>query len=587
MSQRRWFRAPYHHRAAWAFGVCLLLLGCRREDNVVPDPVPEAPDLPVLTVNEPARGSFHPSSVRVSGEVVPGTGTINSLEVNDEAVSWTEQGAFDTTLSPAPGMLLIGTRVEDDIGERAVDGRAVQVGPVHVPGAVIEDAIGVQLGPEMLDDDAPDLDDMASITEAIIEDPSFEQAMVGTTIEGTLDVTVTGFWLDTADVDIIPQPDVMWFDTYLNGVDATFRTSIIGIGVNGSMNATRAVLQMDLEAHSDASGVKVEAVWVQAVMEGFSWEADWVPSWAEDLLEDTVRQMVEEGLEDEARSRTAELVGETLSGFASDIRFGDDDELLMQFAIGDVGVASEGLVLWMDAGVSADPPRLPLPPGAGSLDTPGAAPALPTATSNPIRVVADDDFVNQMMFAFWHSGALTGWEMNALELAAMTGEALPPPLGPVQLATLDVGLPPLLAPPAGDMDLDISIGELHIGLTREDDVEVGASLNVRAGADITFLSSGLSIQVDDRPAMMTVHAGMLAWPEALDPGDLASLFRLSAPNLLGRSSSLMPNFPAPVLPIGELADVDALDGLEWELDQPQFEMTQDGWLVLEGRMTPQ
>ncbi|MBW2257522.1 MAG: hypothetical protein JRI25_23400, partial [Deltaproteobacteria bacterium] len=51
--------------------------------------------------------------------------------------------------------------------------------------------------------------------------------------------------------------------------------------------------------------------------------------------------------------------------------------------------------------------------------------------------------------------------------------------------------------------------------------------------------------------------------------------------------SLMPNFPAPVLPIGELVEVDALDGLEWKLDQPQFEMTPEGWLVLEGRMTPQ
>ncbi|MBW2255380.1 MAG: hypothetical protein JRI25_12395, partial [Deltaproteobacteria bacterium] len=161
-----------------------MLFGCTRDDNVVPDPVPEAPDLPVLTVHEPARGSFHASSVRVSGEVVPGTGTINSLEINDEAIPWTEQGAFETTLSPDPGMLLIGTRVEDDIGERAVDGRAVQVGPVHPPGKVVEDALGVQLGPEMLDDNAPDLDDMASITEAIIEDPAFEESMVGSTFEG-------------------------------------------------------------------------------------------------------------------------------------------------------------------------------------------------------------------------------------------------------------------------------------------------------------------------------------------------------------------------------------------------------------------
>jgi hypothetical protein len=168
----------------------------------------------------------------------------------------------------------------------------------------------------------------------------------------------------------------------------------------------------------------------------------------------------------------------------------------------------------------------------------------------------------------------------------MAGEALPAPLGPVDQATLDIGLPPVISPPKGDKQLDLSIGELVIGIEREDGVEIAVSINARAGADVAFVDEGMTMRLDDRPAQMTIHAGMLEWPEALDPGDLASLFRLSTPSLLGRSSSLLPAFPAPELPIGEMLDVAAVQDLVWELDDAQVAVEPTGWLVLQGRMLP-
>lgn len=560
----------------------VLLLGACSGDFVVtpdPDAGTAAPDLPVLTVQSPARGSFHPETVRLAGEVAPGDGKLVSLTLNDGAIAFEGEGRFDHELDPEHGMLLLGLRAEDDLGERAVDGRAVQVGPVHAPGRTIDDAMWLQLGPELLDDDAGDLDDMAAISEALLADPSFTDALVGQTFEGTVDITLTGLGLGGAAVDITPNAGVLWFDTTLEDVEATFTAG----GVSGWMTAGAALLQMDLEVRAGAEGIMVEATWVDATIDDFRWGLD---IGLEDLFADTVRGMVEESLEEAARDKIATLVGETLSSFALDMTLGEGENLRLVLEPSSASIVAEGVLISMDAGLGAEvPPDFELPDHAGSLATDGVAPSLPIVTDKPFVAAIDDDFLNQALFAYWHAGLLGGFELSGLELAAMTGEPLEPPLGPVDRARLDLLLPPLLLPETSGMDLDVAVGELQLRLYREDGEEVSTSLNVRAGADLV-VGDGFSLAIDDRPSRMTVHAGMLAWPEVLDPGDLASLFRLATPSLLGRSSDLFPSFPAPALPIGALVDAEATEGLQWVAGDLRVSMTEGRWLLIEGRMTP-
>jgi len=547
------------------------------EEEVIPPP----PDLPLLEVTEPARGAFLPGPVTVRGSAVPGTGTLSSLEANDLAVDWDDQGGFEEILDPGPGLLILGVRLEDDLGERAVDGRAVQVGPVYSPGAVVPRAIGLQLGPEVLDDDAADIDDLARIAELAVEDPEFSAAFVGTTFSGdSYDVELTSMSLEWAEIDLAPTDGVLLLDTVLHDVFVTFDATALGfLTVSGWASMDQMSLAMDLSVHTTSGGVQVEALSAAASIQGFDWDVEWVPGWVEDLLKEGVVSTMEDGLEDQALELVDELVGETLEAFALDTTFGDDDEMRLVMGLSAAEVAREGLVVWMDASVSASRPGVELPPGAGSLRTDGPPASLPRSTSAPVLAVVDDDLVNQGLFAIWAGGTLTDLHFSGPELLLMTGgESLPPPIGPVAQLAVDGLLPPVLAPPSGALDMDLAIGELWFDLLREDGERLTVSLNVSTGADLVVDGSGaITVSLDTRPVFMNIQAGMIAWPEGLDPGDLASLFRLSTPSLLGKSTALLPGFPAPEIPIGEMFDLPALNGVTWVLSDLDAQMEASGW----------
>ena len=48
--------------------------------------------------------------------------------------------------------------------------------------------------------------------------------------------------------------------------------------------------------------------------------------------------------------------------------------------------------------------------------------------------------------------------------------------------------------------------------------------------------------------------GGTSWPDALDPGDLASLIKLMVPPLLGNADNFLPGISLPPLDLGSLSD---------------------------------
>src|SRR5690606_5927518 len=137
------------------------------------------PDLPVLAITEPARAAFLSGPVAVRGTATAGTGALNALSIDDADVQLDRAGAFEHVATPPPGLFLIGSRLDDNLGERAVDARAVHVGAVHAPGALIAGAVYVELSRELLDDDDPAPDDVAAVVERVVTDPTFGDALVG------------------------------------------------------------------------------------------------------------------------------------------------------------------------------------------------------------------------------------------------------------------------------------------------------------------------------------------------------------------------------------------------------------------------
>jgi hypothetical protein len=574
------------HTAAKYLPILALAIGCHH----APDPTepPPPPALPEIRVDHPERGAFV-RELAIDGEVLPGDGAITSFTVNDAEVPL-DHDAFATTLAVPAGMAILSTRVEDDLDQRAVDGRAVQVGPVWAPGATIPGALTLQLGPELLDDDDPDIDDLASIGARIAEDPSFTQAIVGQTyVSDYYTLEITGVHLASADMDLDPGQGILYVETRLYDVDTTFDADVVDfVTVSGSSHADVLTLDLELAVGTDASGITVTARSSTAHMTGFSFEVEWVPSWVEDLLKADVKAKMEDELAAQARDQIGGLVGDALAGFGLDTNLGERDEVHLSMEPTTAEVVPQGLIVGMDAAVTARTAAFALPDRAGSVRTDDDPPSMPIATDQPFAAEVDDDFLNAVLFAFWAAGDLGGIEVDGTELALMSGSELPAPLGPVAHATIDAGLPPVVMAPSGELTLDLAVGELVIDITRDDGEQVTASLSIRAPAELVQVDSGgLSMTVDDRPSFVTVAAGMLATPEGLDPGDVASLFRLSAPTLLGRSSSLFPAFPAPSLPVGDFVDVPSLRDTTLGLDDLDVRMTDGNFVVMTGRMIPQ
>ncbi len=568
----------------------LAAMACNSEHDLIDDPdvpdtdveVPDPPVLPGLEITEPARAAWSAGAFTVAGQGTPGDAALTELTIDDQDVPLDGSGAFSTTLDPPAGIALIGARLKDAEGERAVDGRSVHVGPVNPPGATIERAVGIQLTDVFLDDDNPDIDDIAGLLEAVMTHPDFGDLVAGQqTTSGSITVTIDDMVVDDAEVDIWPGTGVMEVDLTMYDVVSDFTVDGSIVDTTGTMTMDELHIEMDVVVVEGSTGVVVQVPYVSAEIDGFdlSTNSALVP---DSLIEPIAEPLVESSLEDQAQTLVADLLGELLNAFAFDIPLGEGSPVTLSLAMASIDAHPAGLVMWMDGSVTATVPGLTLPDGAGSLTTPGPAPSLPITTNRGLVAAVDDDFLNQAMFAVWHAGLVTDLTYTGDELTALTGEDLAPPLGPVQSATMGLQLPPVMTPPADPAEhgMDMSMGEFWFEITRTDGIQVRSSLNVRVGGGIASTDESIAIELDNRPRYVTVHAGMMDWPPNLDPGDLASLFRLAAPTLMGQAGAIFPAFPSPSFDLGEFVDTPAVDGIVLKVSGLEHELNEDGWAVI-------
>ncbi len=572
-------------------GALALALGCAEvpqdsgNDTASDDPSALAV-LPTLSVTAPQRGAFHPGlELQVSGQAAPGDAALETLWVDEVEVPLDADGQFATTLVGPPGLLLVGARVEDEDGERATDGRAVQIGDTHPPGATLQRAAWVQLGPSLLDDDDDDLDDLAALGQAALTDTAFTDALVGSQFEGPVDVTITALSIADAAIDIAPWHDVLWFDVALIGVQVGFQTTIDGVTRNGSATLAQVAVQLDLTAAlSRSKQVVVEVSHVVPRVDGLTWQSDGVPAWAADLLTGTLEDLLEDTLGAQADDALSALLAEGLAAFGVDLTIGAAGELGVLATLGEIRLAPEGVVLGFDMRTEARAPAFALPEHAGSLRRETGPPAVPSNGPWPLLVLIAGDVLNQALFATWHAGFATGLGFTGEAIEAASGAALPPPLGPARLVTIDLGLPPVLTPADGDYDANLGVGELRVDIERTDGAHITTSLSVSGGADVRVQDGGLVVDLDGRPASIDLNAGMLAWPEALDPGSLSSLFRLAAPGLVRSAAEALPPIPLPSVDLGAITGLSSLQGTTWQVTDGDVRLQADGWLRIEAEM---
>lgn len=553
----------------------VLLLACAGDSEDASEGV-HVPVLPELRVDVPERGAFLGSddTLVLRGRAIAGDARLTELWVDDERVELDDQGNFATELSCDPGLRVIGVRVVDADGERAVDGRSVLCGADHGANSVIEGAVRMRLGPSVLDDDAPDVDDVAAMVELLASDPTLTQDLIGQEFESSgATVTLTGLELGPMAVDLEPTRDLLQGQATVSDLVLDFDVSF-WLSTSGTVWIDTLVIDLDL-VPTGGTGIDVRNV--DATINGMTMEIEWVPGWVESLLDGWVRSTLEEQLADTLAGAAGGLI-ETLAGsFATTLDVADGVSLSLELA--EIDVSRQGLLLELDAGVLS---THGVPNDAGSADQTKLSQAFPLDDgAAPFAVAVDGDLVDQLMFGMWSAGALDQ-SFSGTELAVLAGKPLPPPLGPVESASLTFGLPPSLGPGDADHGMVLGLGELALGLVREDGEQLTASLNVLTQGDLTLADGAVSIDLDAVPRNMRVEVGMLAAPSALDPGDLASLFRLMTPSILASAGNFAPSIDLPPLPLDALSDAPELEGKALVPTDATLTFSEQGWLILAG-----
>jgi hypothetical protein len=562
----------------------LALSACKPDDDNKPEdqPEPDAPTvLPTLRIDSPARGAFlGQREVLLQGEVTTGSAELDTLVVSDVVVGWGPTGMINQGWTPRPGLNLLGARLEDIDGERAVDGRAFVWGPVHQVGATLPSSLRLLLG--------PDLSELSGVVELVLSDSSLADAYVGTTlVTDYADITPTSIEWSRADVDLTPTNGGLEGRFTIYSLWMDFVADIYGwFEVDGSAWMDSLVLDTTLELSIRGGQVQATATQVDATLNGFGMEVEWVPSWAEDWLADWVADYLAESLEEQIATTLEELLPGFLDGLAMDFSFGEGTPIDFSAEVSGLECTAGGVRLEMDV-AAWSAVAIDLPQGAGSIDTDEAAPAWSEASGGSFGMLIDDDLVNQLLFAFWTSGQLSNLQIGNLELAVLMGEQMDPPLGPVQSVTIDFRLPPVMEPPVqDDMDFNLSIGELRLAFLREDGINHDFSVNTSTGTTASLETVDgeqmLVMALDSRPAYVQIEVGVIEHDPALDPGDLAALVRLIVPPLLGRSSEFMPGVAVPPLELSSFTDLESLQGVTLQFSDPQTSVTDEGWLIMKG-----
>ena len=583
---------PDHRSAVLAscLALALALGGCDTTDDPAPfdaggavdaGPVGPKPTPPRLSGVLPARGAWFAlgDSVMVSGTVAATTAPIESVAVGGTEAE--RSGAsFATTVEPVPGINLVGVRVESSDGERTVDGRAFFYGQVHPVGETIENALYMHLSPEFLDDDDPDPDDIAGVTEQIMSSPGALDGLNKPLDTEFATMTPTAIGLGGVAVDIDPvmgtaEPGAgdakgelrlvltitelhMEYDLVGKGLLEAFLTG------PGLMDAEVAEVTLLVLLQMGDEGLEAKVTHASVDLSGFSVYSEKLPSLSEQ--EDLVA-MLREYVEDEVEEMAASMIGELLVGFlesfAYDSTFGTDPAIDISVRLGGIRVATHGVNLDFDVTASTTiAPGIPFGPLAGSLKTPSTPPEDNFSTW-PVAIVFDDDAINQLAFTLWFGGLLGGIDAAPADVPAADFSGLPEVFQPLSRVKMDTLLPPTLGPRTLDQDdypYELNLGEFLLTFETETGKTFAMSINARAGLDLEQQDDGrIELRLDTRPKFVELQVGCYTVPEGFDAGNIAALMRIGIPPLL-RELSDQVVFETPALPLDQLAPLESLKG---------------------------
>lgn len=555
----------------WLFAIGLLaagsLVGCETDEVLTGEEQLGGDRVhPVITVDSPQRGTFAAADeITLEGSLTVGTAPIEEVSVDGEAIDWDEEH-FETTRSLRPGPNIFGVRVEAEDGGRAVDTITVYGPSTHEPGAVLEHALYMHFGQEIIDNGTAKFDDVAGIAEALLMDEQFLLWMFSEPFEagdyGTLQIThietsnaaiellATPGCLDaTIELGAVEPETEGWIEAEL---DAEGLVSIFGEEV--MMYADRVFVQTDLCTVDGSSGVDLETTDPEVEIEGFQLATNEHPDLSESYPNtvESLSETAEDALEEWLGESMADFVADFLEDFGSNYSFGADPEVSASLGVEELEIDEAGISMELFGAFSA-PENLSVDTAdSGSLAA-EFEPLSEDLSEAPMAVAMSIDALNQLLFALWHGGAFE--EAVDPELEAL-GE-LPAVFQPIEALDYRLWLPPAFVPPTHPEDFffDFAAGGIDVDLLSDDDRFFDMGLEIQSGVGVDVDKQGrLDLQLDNRPRFITVQAALDAVPEGLDGGDVAALLRMMVPSVLGEIDVIFEGFAIPSVDVGQLGE---------------------------------
>jgi hypothetical protein len=524
---------------------CDPLTGCLHE----PDPRLEC--RPAIAMDAPERAARidGEGTVAVAGRVAPGAGqwkvvsvAVNGSEVEVDPATF----AFDVTVVAEQGINLVVVEATDEIGGK---GRVAQSfyyspawhamdeggpDPAGIPAAVL-----ALLGPQVWDDNGPDLDDLASLFQAGLETidlMSLVQNPVGQGMSPCEDLVIDSLTRGGTAVDLAPVHGALAMQTRI--ADVVFHFHLTGTfcaGMAGTVTTTMVTTSVMLRPSIDTYGsptvtatdatVQMDTVEVQGSgLNGgiLDLVGNAMAGVITDLMEDSLAQQGEQGpaflLRLAISSGLQELApnGEIPVPAVSPWTSQAAVQAASKASFLGFEPAGGSLVLATDL----VPQPVPGPDTMGSIGR-GSCPSgdMPLADlpADPSVVIAlHDDWLNRVSYALFKQGAIGG---------KVTGELLGIDLSSLGIAGLEVEVQPLLPPILTSCNVDerlfLQVGDLAIRatMTKEGEpveVRAFASIEADAAAGIQGGVAGdtLAFSVS---AVTRFEADIMSLPDSLAP----------------------------------------------------------------------
>lgn len=459
------------------------------------------------------------AAIAVRGEVVETGSGISGLELNGSPIPVDAQGRFATSLPTSWGINLIHGTVSDLAGNSKDFAQSFEysddyrrAGPGRVESGKIDSGIVFRLGQTVLDDNASDVDDLATIARLAIQNADLaalipspvtnyhsDCSVLFVTITGDLRLFVDDVTFGTPTIDITAQPGGLHLRVVVPNLSVDMHTSgdvcDIGLGLSGNASVNQAVIEGDLQVSRSGSNIIVTMPSATVSLSGLSIDLD-LPSiidWAVDgiisLFTGAIANVMEDALEDTIRGEVPGLV----DGFLSSVSLGTGLDLPPPIAIhvdlasslGSLSFQTGGGELGFDTTVYAMGTLVPEPRG-GIIQYDHSSATFPA--QRPLGAAISFDLINQALYSVWYGGGL---ELDLTEFlpATLPGAGQ----GANITATASALLPPVILP-SGDATwpLALQLGDLEIAAHLDGvpglpavDVTVYATAFARARATIS------------------------------------------------------------------------------------------------------